>query len=67
MATAGKSGQSLLLTNLPNIKAERVLLVGTGKDGELSDRQLKKLVGGVLTCLKGWAAAMQRLFLMTCP
>ncbi|KPW18616.1 putative cytosol aminopeptidase [Pseudomonas cannabina pv. alisalensis] len=50
---AGKSGQSLLLTNLPNIKAERVLLVGTGKDGELSDRQLKKLVGGVLTCLKG--------------
>ena len=50
---AGKSGQSLLLANLPNIKAERVLLIGTGKDGELSDRQLKKLVGGVLSCLKG--------------
>ena len=50
---AGKSGQSLLLTNLPNFKAERVLLIGTGKDGELSDRQLKKLVAGVLSCLKG--------------
>lgn len=34
---AGKSGQTLLLTNLQNIKAERVLLVGIGKDGELSD------------------------------
>ncbi|RMO06947.1 putative cytosol aminopeptidase [Pseudomonas coronafaciens pv. zizaniae] len=38
---AGKSGQSLLLSGLPNIKAERVLLIGTGKDGDLSDRQLK--------------------------
>ncbi|RMN67061.1 leucyl aminopeptidase family protein, partial [Pseudomonas syringae] len=50
---AGKVGQSLLLHNLPNIKAERVLLVGTGKEDELSDRQLKKLVGAALTCLKG--------------
>ncbi|AAZ35098.1 cytosol aminopeptidase [Pseudomonas savastanoi pv. phaseolicola 1448A] len=49
----GKVGQSLLLHNLPNIKAERVLLIGTGKEGELSDRQLKKIVGATLTCLKG--------------
>ncbi|MGN2435282.1 leucyl aminopeptidase [Pseudomonas syringae] len=50
---AGKSGQTLLLTNLQNIKAERVLLVGIGKDGELSDRQLKKIAGSVLSSLKG--------------
>src|SRR5471030_452103 len=50
---AGKVGQSLLLHNLPNVKAERVLLVGTGKEAELSDRQFRKIVGGVLSVLKG--------------
>lgn len=63
---AGKVGQSLLLHNLPNIKAERVLLVGTGKEDELSDRQLKKIVGAALTCLRAWAAPMQLLRSMTC-
>ncbi|HEX8593495.1 MAG TPA: leucyl aminopeptidase [Pseudomonas sp.] len=50
---AGKVGQSLLLHNLSNLKAERVLLVGTGKDAELSDRQLKKVITCVLSVLKG--------------
>ncbi|MEG5267234.1 leucyl aminopeptidase [Pseudomonas sp. JDS28PS106] len=50
---AGKVGQSLLLHNLPNLKAERVLLVGVGKEAELSDRQLKKAVSGILSTLKG--------------
>ncbi|RRV08345.1 leucyl aminopeptidase [Pseudomonas sp. v388] len=50
---AGKVGQSLLLHNLPNLKAERVLLIGVGKETELSDRQLKKAVAGVLATLKG--------------
>ena len=41
---AGKTGQSLLLHTLPNIKAERVLLVGTGKDEEVGQgpRQLRQ-------------------------
>jgi len=50
---AGKVGQSLLLHSLPNLKAERVLLVGVGKEDELSDRQYRKVVSGVLTVLKG--------------
>ena len=29
---AGKTGQSLLLHSLPNLKAERVLMLGTSKD-----------------------------------
>lgn len=49
---AGKVGQTLLLQNLPNLKAERVLLVGAGKDRELSDRQYRKLAGAVLSTLK---------------
>lgn len=50
---AGKVGQSLLLHSLPNLKAERVLLVGVGKEDELSDRQFRKVVSSVLSVLKG--------------
>ncbi|TWC37025.1 aminopeptidase A [Pseudomonas sp. SJZ079] len=50
---SGKLGQTLLAHSLPNLKAERVLLVGTGKDAELSDRQLRKLLGAVYAVLKG--------------
>jgi leucyl aminopeptidase len=48
----GKLGQTLLAHNLPNLKAERVLLVGTGKDSELSDRQLRKIITSVYATLK---------------
>jgi leucyl aminopeptidase len=50
---AGKVGQTLLLHNLPNLKAERVLLVGSGKERELSDRQFRKMIGAVNGVLKG--------------
>ena len=50
---AGKVGQSLLLQSLPNLKAERVLLVGVGKDAELGDRPFRKIISGILTTLKG--------------
>ena len=53
----GKVGQSLLLHSLANLKAERVLLVGTGKEAELTDRQFKKVISCVLTCLKGLGGA----------
>jgi leucyl aminopeptidase len=50
---SGKLGQTLLAHSLPNLKAERVLLVGAGKDAELSDRQLRKMLGAVYAVLKG--------------
>ena len=50
---AGKLGQTLLLHGLPNLKAERVLLVGCGKESPLSDRQFRKLVGAAHGVLKG--------------
>lgn len=49
----GKPGQTLLLHSLPNLKAERVLLVGTGKSGELDGRQWRKVASAALTVLKG--------------
>ena len=54
---AGKVGQTLLLQDLPNIKAERVLLVGAGKERELSDRAYRKLVSAVLANLKNLGGA----------
>ena len=49
---SGKPGQTLLLQDLANLKATRVLLVGSGKDA-LSDRQFRKLVSSVHGVLKG--------------
>lgn len=49
----GKPGQTLLLHNLPELKAERVLLVGTGKEDELDARQWRKTAGAALAVLKG--------------
>ncbi|MGE8322927.1 MAG: leucyl aminopeptidase [Pseudomonas sp.] len=50
---AGKPGQTLLLQNLPGLKAERVLLVGSGKDEALGERAWRKLVASVAGVLKG--------------
>jgi leucyl aminopeptidase len=49
---SGKVGQSLLLHSLPNLKSDRVLLVGSGKEPELSDRQFRKIISGALNTLK---------------
>ena len=54
---AGKPGQTLLAHGVANLKAERVLLVGTGKDAELSDRQLRKLIASVYGVLKNLAGS----------
>ncbi len=40
----GKAGQMLLLHHIPNVLAERVLLVGCGKERELNERQYKQIV-----------------------
>ncbi|MBU3056900.1 leucyl aminopeptidase [Pseudomonas indica] len=50
---AGKLGQTLLLHSVPALKAERVLLVGCGKERELSDRQYRKVIGATQGALKG--------------
>ncbi|EQM73905.1 leucyl aminopeptidase [Stutzerimonas stutzeri] len=50
---SGKPGQTLLLHSVPGLKAERVLLVGTGKAGELDARQWRKAAGAALGVIKG--------------
>ncbi|WP_312933013.1 leucyl aminopeptidase [Pseudomonas sp.] len=60
---AGKPGQTLLLQALPGLKAERVLLVGTGKDEALNDRNWRKVVTAVAGVLKGLGGADATLVL----
>lgn len=48
----GKLGQTLLLHNLANVNAQRVLLVGIGKEEQLSDRSARKLVSAILNIFK---------------
>ena len=50
---AGKVGQTLLLQGIAGLKAERVLLVGTGKDEGLGDRSWRKVANAILGVLKG--------------
>jgi len=53
----GKVGQTLLLHSLPEIKAERVLLVGIGKPDELDGRQWRKVAASLASQLKALGGA----------
>jgi leucyl aminopeptidase len=40
----GKQGQSLVLHNIPGLLADRVLLVGCGRERDLDDRKYRKII-----------------------
>lgn len=63
---AGKLGQSLLLHGLSGLKAERVLLVGRGKE-TLSDRQFRKLAASAFGTLKSLGGGDAALALFDVP
>jgi len=47
----GKSGQMLLLHNVPNILGERILFVGCGKERELDERQYRQIISKTIRTL----------------
>lgn len=47
----GKAGQTLLLHNVKNCPAERILLVGCGKERELDEKQYKSIIQKMVTHL----------------
>jgi len=53
---SGKSGSSLTLFALPGVAAQRVLLLGSGKDEPLSDRAWRKLAQQALRTIKAGPA-----------
>ncbi len=59
----GKSGQTLLLHNLPGLPAERVLLAGCGKEKELTDARYLEILAAAVTALNRTGAAEAMSFL----
>ncbi|MCP4700255.1 MAG: leucyl aminopeptidase [Gammaproteobacteria bacterium] len=47
----GKLGQTLLLHNVPGTLADRVLLVGCGRERELGDTQYRKIIAQAISTL----------------
>jgi len=47
----GKLGQTLLIHNVPNTLAERILLVGCGKERELGESQYRQIIAQAATTL----------------
>ena len=47
----GRVGQTLLLRKVAGIAAERVLLVGTGKDEEMNEQLFSRVVGAMVSSL----------------
>src|SRR5699024_1902649 len=48
----GKAGQTLLVQGLTGAAARRILLVGLGKEPQLADRHLRRIMSSVLAQLK---------------
>ncbi|MDH2999489.1 leucyl aminopeptidase [Chelonobacter oris] len=49
----GKTGQTLMLHNVPNITAKRILLVGCGKPEALNERQYQTLISKAFAAVGG--------------
>jgi leucyl aminopeptidase len=47
----GKIGQMLLLHNVPGMVADRVLLIGCGREREMNDREYRKIIAHSVKCL----------------
>ncbi|MEO5860957.1 MAG: leucyl aminopeptidase [Burkholderiales bacterium] len=63
----GKAGSTLLLHRVPNIAAERILLVGLGKDAELGDKSYREMIRAALRAVGQTGAVEATLFLLEVP
>ena len=63
----GKPGSTLILHNVPGTLCERILLVGLGKEQDLSDKQYFDAVRAAFKALHGTGAADAALFLTEVP
>lgn len=63
----GKVGSTLLLHKLDGLAAERVLLVGLGKEDEVSDKAFRDAIRALIKAVSGTGAADAALFLAEVP
>jgi leucyl aminopeptidase len=61
---SGKSASTLLLYKLPGVTAERVLLVGLGKAGELTNKTSVEILRATFSALNGTPAKDATLFII---
>ncbi len=59
----GKLGQTLFLHHLPNVVAERVLLVGCGKNKDLKPGDYRKIISSSIKALRTTQASQATTFL----
>ncbi len=64
---AGKAAETLFLPSLPGVRAERILLVGCGREKRLEARNYRKLVAEAARQLEGFGAGDATLFLPELP
>ena len=63
----GKTGTTRLLHNVPGVAAERVLLVGLGKEREFRDKAYRDAVGATVKALSDTGVAEAVLYLADLP
>ena len=63
----GCSGQSLLLHKVPGTLADRVLLIGCGKDKEMSETSFIKIIGSISSALENCGASEAHVYMTDFP
>jgi leucyl aminopeptidase len=63
----GRSGQSLLLHNVPDTLADRVLLIGCGKDTEMNEAAFIKSIGNMSSALEDCGASEAHAYMTDIP
>ena len=58
----GKLGQTLLLPDVPGISAQRVLLVGCGKESDMNERNFTRLINSIVSALSACGARDAELY-----
>jgi len=61
------AGATLLLHKVPNVVSDRVLLVGLGREGEMTERQFRDAARGALRALNETQAADAAAMLLEAP
>ncbi len=63
----GRSGQSLLLHNVPGTVADRVLLIGCGKNEEMNETSFIKIIGSMSSALENCGASEAYAYMTDFP
>jgi leucyl aminopeptidase len=63
----GALGKTLLLHNVPQVAADRVLLVGLGKEREFNEAAYRKALGAAVNAMKGTGTSEATVFLTELP